>query len=696
MDTSLVRSNSIDEVDSSVPWSTRPRDRGYTFPARGGVKIPAKPTEKSEDRLFNFVQREDSPSLDLRLFEFINRCRSYALSGNSDKRSPEKDASSRLGASIEELDDTVTQEEMDQMKDANDASQDVTKSSGLKSSGKASPLGQIPTPHDVLDSGKSMDKSTSSNRSEGKVEIPFSEDGNEGNAPSFENPSVDATGGSISSKGTSEKVLPEGILSQRSHEIESVLHHGFVDPSNVVNLSENLTKHENIRQLLSDLNEMKGAGSQYDGLSEHKRRSLIEIATAPSCRGLDELEELRETRSVKETGCGRDTGAVRRNDTSLFQYSQLSDLGNAHRSNARRTDAGNPSLGSQDARTNDDGSTLLETDAVEAKVDNGVAASGNAALMKEDDKDDLAMKFGEFTEEDVENSSLSGHEMLTQPGVLKAAPANKPAPPAIGTMEELFEAASKTNIMFNQTNLFQSKQEILLSALSISDVGADSDEDLESNLDDLDKILNCRNEAPSPVLEQKPQYVLNDGLIILLRDIILVLPDSMITAVFNKIITLDILLILANHQDVRIRISLMKLIYSYLQRSTEEDLAEFMYKNKGFYLLSNQISLYPPNLELANACVMFLTDCHWLPIQEQLNYIESINLSPKQMSAVPLIFSLLNISIDRFNLCLQLLRFVEKLVKKMTHHNLNKIVNEYGMVQCLLKVLIKIAHEVIL
>ncbi|XP_026683887.1 uncharacterized protein LOC113469984 [Diaphorina citri] len=161
----------------------------------------------------------------------------------------------------------------------------------------------------------------------------------------------------------------------------------------------------------------------------------------------------------------------------------------------------------------------------------------------------------------------------------------------------------------------------------------------------------------------------------------------------NKIITLDILLILANHRDVKIRISLMKLIYSYLQRSSEDDLAEFMYRNKGFYLLSNQISLYPPSMDLANACVMFLTDCHWLPIQEQLNYIEQINLSPKQMSAVPLILSLLNISINKFHLCLQLLRFIEKLVKKMTSHNLNKVVNDYGLVQCLLKVLIKIAHE---
>ncbi|KAI5717188.1 hypothetical protein M8J77_001555 [Diaphorina citri] len=629
---------------------------------------------------------------------------------------------------------------------------------------QSSPVGKIPTPPDVVDSGNRSSASENENLAVPTLLVPdrnfavetAQSSENSGERKSSENPASSQV--EIASKSS---VNMTGILSQRSEEIKRSSRESLstepkhADPDtvkhsnatigdtvkfsnsigdvsgerrNVINLSENLTNNESIRKLLSELNDVRSDGLTYDGLSEHKRRSLIEIASQRP------EEELRETRSVETARenmakiCAENMARISgenmaRISSDNMAKSSAEKTGDESRLSHERIGGdqltliddqrilnGRMGLGGDQTSVNGDQRRIScesgKSDELVPKIgDQRRPGETSQPGPPKDSKDilndskDILHSFGECNEEDIETSSLSGHEMLAPPGPAYGFEPPKGSasyPDSAGTMEQLFEAASKSNIMFNQSNLLQSKQEILLSALSISDIGADSndEDDLESNLDDIDKILNGRSDGElSPPAQTKPQYVLNDGLIILLRDIILVLPDSMIGTVFNKIITLDILLILANHRDVKIRISLMKLIYSYLQRSSEDDLAEFMYRNKGFYLLSNQISLYPPSMDLANACVMFLTDCHWLPIQEQLNYIEQINLSPKQMSAVPLILSLLNISINKFHLCLQLLRFIEKLVKKMTSHNLNKVVNDYGLVQCLLKVLIKIAHE---
>uniref|UniRef100_A0A8D8QMF4 Lysosomal-trafficking regulator n=1 Tax=Cacopsylla melanoneura TaxID=428564 RepID=A0A8D8QMF4_9HEMI len=704
--------------DNSNPSSPEKKKKNDSSPTKDNSSVETG---------FNLGKPDESPSLDLKLFDFINKCRTYALSaGGSDKRSPDKEEAKKelwQPVSVGELEDSEEHERQKEQEgkddtqedgitkpcEENDAHEDIVdksaneetkvpppkqenilsersleiqrgrvspeeaaSSSGKQSSkgpnsGQSSPLGRIPTPVDQVDHCGPHEASTGSDK-----EVVQSVLDN----------------GSGKSKSSSAGRKLDGLLSERSLEIERGGDLGNEPARNVINLSENLTQNEHIRKLLSELDGATqdihrfGRGYEIDGLSEHKRRSLIEIAfNKHDQHGVD----IRETRSMDT---GRSVPSDRRGSEGIEEVKEetVVNMGDKEEMGDKETE--------EDLKTS--GESVEKND-------------GSKRGSKEyENPTDVMITYAECNEEDVETSSLSGHEMLAQQNE-KSSPQRAVLPTAsydpqgavlptvsydtVGTMEQLFEAASRTNILFNNSNLLQSKQEILLSALSISDIGADSDneDDLESNLDDMEKILDEGSETP-PV-DSKPQCILNDGLIILLRDIILVLPDNMIGAVFNKIITLDILLILANHKDVRIRISLMKLIYSYLQRSSEDDLAEFMYKNRGFYLLSNQISLYPPSMDLANSCVMFLTDCHWLPIQEQLNYIEQINLSPKQMCALPLILSLLNISISKFHLCLQLLRFIEKLVKKMSTHNLNKVVNDYGLVQCLLKVAIKIAHD---
>ncbi|CAB0033952.1 unnamed protein product [Trichogramma brassicae] len=88
------------------------------------------------------------------------------------------------------------------------------------------------------------------------------------------------------------------------------------------------------------------------------------------------------------------------------------------------------------------------------------------------------------------------------------------------------------------------------------------------------------------------QGVVCEGLLLLLRDALRVLPDSQVSPVMRHVLRAELLLVLANDPDARVRTALVKLVQVYLQRAGDEQLNKFI-KQRYFVHLANQVALYP-------------------------------------------------------------------------------------------------------
>ncbi|EFN65741.1 Lysosomal-trafficking regulator [Camponotus floridanus] len=102
------------------------------------------------------------------------------------------------------------------------------------------------------------------------------------------------------------------------------------------------------------------------------------------------------------------------------------------------------------------------------------------------------------------------------------------------------------------------------------------------------------NERQSTYSDEKRacQGLVCEGLLLLLRDAVRVLPDCQVGSVLKHVLRAELLLVLANDPDNRVRTALIKVIQTYLQRASDEEVNKFI-KQKYFMHLGNQIALYP-------------------------------------------------------------------------------------------------------
>lgn len=63
-------------------------------------------------------------------------------------------------------------------------------------------------------------------------------------------------------------------------------------------------------------------------------------------------------------------------------------------------------------------------------------------------------------------------------------------------------------------------------------------------------------------------------------------------SVLKHVLRAELLLVLANNPDTRVRTALVKVLQTYLQRASDEEINKFI-KQKYFMHLANQIALYP-------------------------------------------------------------------------------------------------------
>lgn len=101
---------------------------------------------------------------------------------------------------------------------------------------------------------------------------------------------------------------------------------------------------------------------------------------------------------------------------------------------------------------------------------------------------------------------------------------------------------------------------------------------------------------------------IQNGLIELLHDFILILPDPAVDEVLSHYVTLEIVLVLANNRNVSVRASIIRLLAVMCERaSTCCPTSSGITKPIHFFHLGNQIALYPAEHALAQSCVHWVT-----------------------------------------------------------------------------------------
>lgn len=101
---------------------------------------------------------------------------------------------------------------------------------------------------------------------------------------------------------------------------------------------------------------------------------------------------------------------------------------------------------------------------------------------------------------------------------------------------------------------------------------------------------------------------IQNGLIELLHDFILILPDPAVDEVLSHYVTLDIVLVLANNRNVSVRASIIRLLAVMCDRASSCcPISSGITKPIHFFHLGNQIALYPAEHALAQSCVHWVT-----------------------------------------------------------------------------------------
>lgn len=99
---------------------------------------------------------------------------------------------------------------------------------------------------------------------------------------------------------------------------------------------------------------------------------------------------------------------------------------------------------------------------------------------------------------------------------------------------------------------------------------------------------------------------IQNGFFNLLKDFILIFPDSSIQEVLAHYVTIDVVLVMANHHDASVRTSILRLLTHMCQRMSDNT-KQLYYKCHYWHHLGNQIALNPVSLALVQTCCQWIT-----------------------------------------------------------------------------------------
>lgn len=111
------------------------------------------------------------------------------------------------------------------------------------------------------------------------------------------------------------------------------------------------------------------------------------------------------------------------------------------------------------------------------------------------------------------------------------------------------------------------------------------------------------------------------GFFNLLKDFILILPDSSVQEVLTHFVTFDVILVMANHYDARVRAAIIRLLAVMCERLNKLTVTQFT-KSYYWYHLGNQVALHAADLYLIQVCAQWITgSC--LPLEQIASEIDT-------------------------------------------------------------------------
>ncbi|XP_043802416.1 lysosomal-trafficking regulator isoform X6 [Apis laboriosa] len=182
------------------------------------------------------------------------------------------------------------------------------------------------------------------------------------------------------------------------------------------------------------------------------------------------------------------------------------------------------------------------------------------------------------------------------------------------------------------------------------------------------------NERQSIWTDEKKacQGLVCEGLLLLLRDAVRVLPDSQVGSVLKHVLRAELLLVLANNPDTRVRTALIKLVQTYLQRASDEEVNKFI-KQKYFIHLANQIALYPGNESLIIA-------------------LENLALRGPTLAAMPPLLAIIaKTTVTESNVAKPIISFITDIIAK--NPTALRSLLEQGLIESLVQALVGGAHK---
>ncbi|XP_014468102.1 PREDICTED: lysosomal-trafficking regulator isoform X2 [Dinoponera quadriceps] len=238
---------------------------------------------------------------------------------------------------------------------------------------------------------------------------------------------------------------------------------------------------------------------------------------------------------------------------------------------------------------------------------------------------------------------------------------------SIGIVENSKLNKALTNVQIQKNRAPKRKER--RSALS-KDVSAGEDSGIAAS----DGSNPQSNERQSAWTDERRacQGLVCEGLLLLLRDAVRVLPDSQVGSVLKHVLRAELLLVLANNPDARVRTALIKVVQTYLQRASDEEVNKFI-KLKYFMHLGNQIALYPGSEPLVVA-------------------LENLALRGPTLAAMPPLMAMVaKAAAFEPNVARPIISFITDVIAK--NMNALKVLLEQGLIESLAQALIATAHR---
>ncbi|XP_022110934.1 lysosomal-trafficking regulator-like [Acanthaster planci] len=139
------------------------------------------------------------------------------------------------------------------------------------------------------------------------------------------------------------------------------------------------------------------------------------------------------------------------------------------------------------------------------------------------------------------------------------------------------------------------------------------------------------------------------GLLNLLSEALVVLPDSSLSKVLGIVIKPETLIVLAHHDSPLIRTRVIQLLDVFFHRASSAQIETFL-KRKSFHLLANQLHQYPATRELMEACLT-ITVGKPVDLEQGVELMLLQEADRFQHVSSVLLMSLLENAVHDFSLC---------------------------------------------